>query len=126
MSLGSSRLTPRAPRIPLRLLAGLALTALSLGGVATPVHAGDVPTARDHAIVQAMKTKRVGKVDFKEKSLKDFATWLRVVTGWNVLVSQTALAKASIDPAAVTFSVELDNVTVARCSTCSCRPWRWA
>lgn len=100
----------RLATLPALLLAAL----LALGAAAPrPVQAGEASAVRAARLLGAMKSTRLKQVRWKDMTLVDVTAWLRIATGWNILVNQAALAKAGIDPAAITFSIELDDVSVA-------------
>lgn len=72
-----------------------------------------VSIPRGAALLEALKTKRVKNLKWTDMSLKDMVTWLRIATGWNFLVNQAEIAKANIDASALSFSVELADVSIA-------------
>ncbi len=94
----------------------LLLTALLL---ASPAFAGDPPpakatsSARAAALVHKLRTQRLRNVKLQAVSLEDLLKWLRTATGSNFVIDRTALSKAGVEPADVTFTAELDDVTVA-------------
>jgi hypothetical protein len=100
-------------------LAGLVLACALLTPVAPAAQAADPkPTAavaipRGAALEQAIKTKRIKNVVWKDLAFKDAVAWLRVATGWNFVVNQTALAKASVDTTAITFNAEFSDISLA-------------
>lgn len=100
---------------PLATLPALLLAALLALGAAAPrpVEAGEASAVRAARLLGAMKSTRLKQVRWKDMTLVDMTAWLRIATGWNILVNQAALAKAGIDPAAITFTIELDDVSVA-------------
>jgi hypothetical protein len=110
---------PTAPRAPLALALALVLAApVALAGPekAPPAQAAaakSLSAPRGAALVAALKTKRLKRIEFKDITLKDLVAWLRVATGWNWAVNQVALAKADVDTAALTFSADFDDLSVA-------------
>lgn len=100
-----------------RLLApslALAVTAALLAPQAPSAEAGGLAAGlRGPALEQALKTKRLKKIEWKELTLKDAVTWLRVATGWNFVVNQAALAKANVDTGTLAFSADFDDVALA-------------
>ena len=118
--------SPRAPLLlfgcAARLVCGCAALALVLGAGLPTAEAGPVGAAsaaspstspRGPALVAALKTKRLKRVEFKELSLKDLTNWLRIATGWNVLPNHAALAKAGIDATALSFTADFEYLSVA-------------
>jgi hypothetical protein len=104
----------RRPLLLSRALFLLALLGAPLGlplVAALPVQAA--PDARDAALAEALRTRRVSNVRFEEMPLDGVVKWLRVATGVNVHVKSAALAKAGIDVSALRFTVTLDDVTLA-------------
>ncbi|MDF1700963.1 MAG: hypothetical protein P1V36_07375 [Planctomycetota bacterium] len=70
------------------------------------------PSARDIALVRTLRKQRLTKVQFKETSLKGVVKWLRVATGKNIMIKSAALAKADIEWKDLTYTVQLENVSV--------------
>ncbi len=70
------------------------------------------PSAKDLALVKALKKQRLTKIAFKETNLKGVVKWLRVATSKNILIKQHALVKAGIEWQELRFTVELENVSV--------------
>lgn len=87
-----------------------AVLALLMAASALTATAG--PSAKDLALLQALKSQRLTKVAFKETDLRGIVKWLRVATGKNILIKQHALAKAGIEWQELTWTVELENVSV--------------
>lgn len=110
-----------APRAPLLLSAcaalvlglGVGLPVVEAGPVGAPSAASPSVSPRGPALLAALKTKRLKRVEFKELSLKDLTTWLRIATGWNVLPNHAALAKAGIDATALSFTADFEDLSVA-------------
>lgn len=70
------------------------------------------PSAKDVALVKALKKQRLTKVAFKETDLKGVVKWLRVATSKNILIKQHTLVKAGLDWQDIRYTIELDNVSV--------------
>jgi hypothetical protein len=106
-------------RLSLLPLAALALAAALLSSGAPAAQAGDpkpsaaVSIPRGAALEQALKTKRLKKVVWKDLALKDAVTWLRVATGWNFVINHAALAKANVDTSAVVLTAEFDDIALS-------------
>jgi hypothetical protein len=77
-----------------------------------PAGAEATPTAKDAALLQALKAQRLTRVEFKDVSLEGAIKWLRVATGRNFFVKRTALAKANIDWESLRYEISLEDVTV--------------
>jgi hypothetical protein len=89
--------------------------ALAVGvgaALVTTSSATAAPSARDAALATALGVKRVSRVKFDALPLKGVVQWLRVATGFNFHVKTAALQKANVDVDALTFTVELEDVTV--------------
>jgi|GEM_PF-1931602 len=117
----TARPASQSPRAPL-LLSACAALVLGLGAglpgaQAGPVSAPSAPSSslspRGAALTAALKTKRLKRIEFKDLSLRDLTTWLRIATGWNVLPNHAALAKAGIDATALSFSADFEDLSVA-------------
>jgi hypothetical protein len=67
---------------------------------------------KDASLLQALKTRRVAQVVFKDHTLDQVVQWTRTATGFNYLVQTNELAKAGIDTTSLTFTLELEDVTV--------------
>jgi hypothetical protein len=96
-----------------RIASSLVLAALALAvsaGATGPAFAGP---AGDVALAESLRTRRVQSVHFDDLPLEGVVKWLRVATGANFHVKTAALAKASIDPAELRFTMTVDDVTVA-------------
>jgi hypothetical protein len=101
------------------------LSALFLGG---SLFAGSIPAAsadpaQDLALATALKTRHVKSVQFKNMKLQDAVKWLRTATGMNFLVKTAALQKEGIDPDAIEFNLELEDVTIATLLTTLFEPY---
>jgi len=68
--------------------------------------------AKDAALLQALRSQRLTRVEFKDVSLEGALKWLRVATGRNYFVKRTALAKADIDWESLRYEVSFEDVTV--------------
>jgi hypothetical protein len=106
-------------RLPLVLAALLTLPPLGAvvlppGAGLAPAHAGGTASSipRGAALVEALKTKRLKRVEFKELALKDLVTWMRTATGWNFVVNHSALTKADIDASALSFTADFEDLAV--------------
>jgi hypothetical protein len=98
-----------------RLLPGLLLPLLLLVAAAVaPTPAAAAPVPRGEALARALEARRLSKVSFEATPLPDVVRWLRLATGWNIVVKQGALAKAGIDPADVVTTLTLEDVSVAQ------------
>lgn len=99
---------------PRGLLLALPLTlAVLVGAGVAPRAAVAAPSAaRAAALAQRLATTRLKNVVWKDLALKDVVTWLRTATGINFFVNQAALAKENIDASALSFTVELADVSV--------------
>jgi hypothetical protein len=107
----SGRRLTVAALLSLPLLGAVVLTP---GAGLAPAHAGGTATSipRGAALVEALKTRRLKRVEFKDLALKDLVTWMRTATGWNFVVSHSALTKADIDASALSFSADFDDLAV--------------
>lgn len=99
--------------LPAGLLAGFLVLA-PCGSALAPAWAGGKATSipRGAALVEALKTTRLKRIEFKELSLKDLVTWVRTATGWNFVAEQAALARADIDATALSFTADFDDLAV--------------
>lgn len=99
---------------PLRplLLAALLLFPVLLAATAAPAEAGG-RGARARALAERLRTQRIQKAKFEEVALPEFLKWLRAATGHNFVLDLAVLKKAGVDPAEITFTAELADVTVA-------------
>lgn len=99
------------PRRPL-LAVGLAVAAL-LPMALPPAHAG--PTTRLHGqrLASALRGQKIRTATFDQVTLPALVKWLRLATGANFVVKHRALAKAGIDAKDITFTADLEDVTVA-------------
>ena len=95
--------------LPLVLLLGL----LAVPALQPVAEAGKTRSLRGQALVHKLKTQRLKNVTFKEVDLPGLLKWLRVATGHNYVLDRKGLMKAGIDPKDVTFTAELEDVTVA-------------
>lgn len=106
-------LLPAFAALVLGLAPGGSLPASEAGPVGATSAASPSLSPRGAALVAALKTKRLKRIEFKDLSLKDLTTWLRIATGWNVLPNHAALAKAGIDATALSFSADFEDLSVA-------------
>ncbi|MDA1193908.1 MAG: hypothetical protein O2894_01865 [Planctomycetota bacterium] len=80
--------------------------------LALPGVAGAEPSAKDIALVRALKAQTLTRIEFKETNLEGVVKWLRVATGKNIIIKQSALAKAGIEWQDLSYTVELEKVSV--------------
>jgi hypothetical protein len=99
----------RAHRLALPAVLLLAL----IGSAAAPASAGPSTAAKDAALLNALKTRRLTNVIFKDQGFKVILPWLRAATGWNFLLKSVEIQKAGIAVDDLVFDVELHDVTVA-------------
>jgi hypothetical protein len=92
-------------------VAALAAALLACSLAAPPAAAG--PSEREAALAQSLRTRRISSVALEKASLDDVVRYLRVATGLNFHVRREVIAKAGIDLDALTFTLDLDDVTVA-------------
>ena len=97
----------------------LGLTAALLSAGAPSAQAADpkpapaaAPSPKGAALEQALKTKRLKQVVWKDLAFKEAVIWLRVATGWNFVVNHAVLAKANVDTSAITFSAEFNDIAL--------------
>ncbi len=102
-----------ARRRPLRLALPL-LGALALAPTVAPAPAQAAPSARAAQLAARLSSTRLKNVVWKDLAFKDAVTWLRTATGLNFFVNLGALAKENVDPAAISFTLELADVSVAQ------------
>jgi hypothetical protein len=94
-----------------RRLASAGLVLALLAAAPSPVGAG--PAERAAAIAQAMRTRRISNLSLEDARLEDVVRWLRVATGFNFHVRRDLIAKAGIDLDALSFTLHLEDVSVA-------------
>ncbi len=99
------------PRRPL-LAASLAVAAL-LPMVVPPADAGPNTRLYGQRLAGALREQKIRKAKFEQVALPELVKWLRLATGANIVLKQRALAKAGIDAKEITFTADLENVTVA-------------
>lgn len=110
-SLGRRRPGRAGPRVALALLAATSL--LCGAGTATTASPSRGEAAKDAALEAAVRTRRLPEVAWSDLALDPAVAWLRVATGWNFHVRRPALEKAGVEVAALRFTCELKDVTVA-------------
>lgn len=93
------------------VLVGLLVTTVAVP--AQPVQAGERAAARDAALVKKLRTQRIQEARFDAVPLPDFLEWLRAATGHNFVFDRKALKKEGVDVKAITFTADLEDVTVA-------------
>ena len=89
--------------LPLTLLLAVALLA--------PAPASAAPS--DAALAARLQKQRIRTARFEQVSLPELVRWLRIATGSNFVLKQGALAKAGIEAKDITFTADLEDVTVA-------------
>jgi hypothetical protein len=94
---------------PVRLALALGLVV----SLAAPCAVLAGPAERAAALAQSLRTKRVSHVALEKASLDDVVRFLRVATGVNFHVRRDVIAKAGVDLEALSFTVALEQVTVA-------------
>jgi hypothetical protein len=101
---------PRAPFL-LAVLSLSLVASLLFASFGVPL-AEASPDARDVALAEALRTRRLHDVRFEETTLDGLVKWLRVATGVNVHVKTAALAKAGVDVSGLRFTATLDDVAL--------------
>jgi hypothetical protein len=101
-------MTIRPTTLALALAGLLLLPAFVFAG---PAEAA--PGARGAGLARALEARRINQVTFDAAPLPDVVRWLRVATGYNIVIRQAALLKAGIDPADVTTTLTLADVSAA-------------
>ena len=98
-----------------RLILALCLLLSLLGGAFAlmPEASAGGCQARAVALVRRLRTQRIQNATFEAIQLPAFLKWLRVATGRNFMVDLRAFQKAGIDPKTITFTAQLEDVTVA-------------
>jgi hypothetical protein len=84
--------------------------------LAVPALVPDVAAGRGEraaALARKLQTQRIAKATFKEVPLPEFLKWLRLATGHNFLFDVKTLKKEGIEPKEITFTADLEDVTVA-------------
>ena len=91
----------------------LLLGLLAAPGLQPAAEAGKRRTLRAQALVTKLKTQRLKNVSFKEVDLPGLLKWLRLATGQNYVLDRKGLMKAGSDQKDVSFTAQLEEVTVA-------------
>jgi hypothetical protein len=74
--------------------------------------AGD-RASRAAALAARLRAQRLQSATFDAIGLPELLKWLRVATGRNFVLDRAALARADIEPDEVTFTAQLEDVSVA-------------
>jgi len=91
----------------------LALAAVALAGTVSAPPAAAGPAERAAALAQSLRTKRISSLSLEKASLDDLVRYLRVATGFNFHVRREVITKAGIDLDGLSFTLALEDVTVA-------------
>ncbi len=86
--------------------------ALALLLPAASLTASASPLAKALALATSLKKQRLTRIEFKETNLKGIVKWLRIATSKNILIKQAKLAKDGVEWQDLTWTVELEKVTV--------------
>ena len=100
--------------MPRRALLYPLLVVVAFAFMSGPIaQAGPNTRLRGAQLAQALRVQRLKTVKFDAVELPELVKWLRVATGANIVIRHRALQKAGIDPKDITFTAELEDVTVA-------------
>lgn len=98
------------PRRPL-LAVGLAVASL-LPMAVPPAFAGPSTRLHGSALAGALRKQRIRTAKFDAVSLPELVKWLRLATGANFVIKHDVLAKAGLEAKDITFTADLENVSV--------------
>lgn len=68
---------------------------------------------RGAALVAALRSTRLARVELDGLALPRLLEWLRTATGWNWALDRKALAEAGIDPLQVSVTARFEDIAVA-------------
>jgi hypothetical protein len=97
------------PLLPLALLVALVMA----WPAAVEARAGE-SERRQAALGHELRTRRLSHVAFEGLELRQVLQWLRVATGFNLVIKPVPLAQADIDVDEIVIDLELDDVTIAQ------------
>lgn len=101
-----------SPGILTSLVLVLLALAVGPGPLAPRKAAAGEATARALALTRGLKTRRLAAVRFEQADLNEVVRWLRIATGYNIVIKRLPLAKAGIEWEDLRFDVVLDDVSV--------------